>query len=481
MRRQFGYISKRCLIAIMTAGMVMSSAAASMTVPMTVCAEVLPDNPEGSETSIDVGDSMLNNFGTITNNFGTLTNNVGTVTNNNGTVANNYGTVTNTEVGEVTINHTGGTVTGGNVTDNYAAVNDALTVVNNYTSGRVNGSSDCHVTNNWGTTTDVAEVTNNMGTVTGETRCTNNYAGGTVNGVAGEGVGPTPDEGKATDSNPTPPSPVSGEKDDDARTPGGSGDPGSGGSGDPGSGGSGAPGNLPGAPEDPDQGNPPGAPEDQDPILNIINDALKDYDPNDTAGVATIDFGKNTALTSDALKALIDHKFEGCLYFTDPDNGTQYGLYFPGDKLTEYVLPTLENNLAGPVKIAKLLSDYGAGCAEVDKDGNVILYGFTNLSAVFSVSLEKGVRRISFGENPVKELVFKGDFKDPIPKPETPEQPQQTHNTVMGAEIGMAALSAGNEFIGAATEGLGQPANIGADGISSFASMGGGSMRQETG
>ena len=58
---------------------------------------------------------------------------------------------------------------------------------------------------------------------------------------------------------------------------------------------------------------------------------------------------------------------------------------------------------------------------------------------------------------------------------------EQTHNTVMGAEVGMAALSAGNDFIGAATEGLSLASNIGADGISSFAKMGGGSMRQETG
>ena len=58
---------------------------------------------------------------------------------------------------------------------------------------------------------------------------------------------------------------------------------------------------------------------------------------------------------------------------------------------------------------------------------------------------------------------------------------EQTHNTVMGAEVGMAALSVGNDFIGAATEGLAAPANVGADGLSSFAQMGGGSMRQETG
>ena len=58
---------------------------------------------------------------------------------------------------------------------------------------------------------------------------------------------------------------------------------------------------------------------------------------------------------------------------------------------------------------------------------------------------------------------------------------EQTHNTVMGASVSMTALSMGNEFVGAATEGLAAPANVGADGVSSFAQMGGGSMRQETG
>ncbi|MBR2214483.1 MAG: hypothetical protein IJ849_01835 [Selenomonadaceae bacterium] len=41
---------------------------------------------------------------------------------------------------------------------------------------------------------------------------------------------------------------------------------------------------------------------------------------------------------------------------------------------------------------------------------------------------------------------------------------EQTHNTLMGAEVSMAALSAGNDFIGAATEGLAMAANTGADG-----------------
>ncbi|MBQ7516412.1 MAG: hypothetical protein IJS96_09030, partial [Schwartzia sp.] len=65
-------------------------------------------------------------------------------------------------------------------------------------------------------------------------------------------------------------------------------------------------------------------------------------------------------------------------------------------------------------------------------------------------------------------------------KPALEVQPQ-THNTVMSAEVSMAALSAGNDFVGAATEGLALASNVGADGVSSYANMGGGSMRQETG
>ena len=65
-------------------------------------------------------------------------------------------------------------------------------------------------------------------------------------------------------------------------------------------------------------------------------------------------------------------------------------------------------------------------------------------------------------------------------KPDVEPQ-EQTHNTVMGATVSMAALSAGNDFVGAATEGLSLASNVGADGVSSFAQMGGGSMRQETG
>lgn len=58
---------------------------------------------------------------------------------------------------------------------------------------------------------------------------------------------------------------------------------------------------------------------------------------------------------------------------------------------------------------------------------------------------------------------------------------EETHTTVMGATAGMAALSRGNDFVGSATEGLAMNTNTTPDGASTFAQMGGGSMRQETG
>lgn len=58
---------------------------------------------------------------------------------------------------------------------------------------------------------------------------------------------------------------------------------------------------------------------------------------------------------------------------------------------------------------------------------------------------------------------------------------EQTHNTLMGASSSMASLSQGNEFIGTTFDEMFLGANVGRDGIASYAHIGGGSMRQETG
>jgi hypothetical protein len=51
----------------------------------------------------------------------------------------------------------------------------------------------------------------------------------------------------------------------------------------------------------------------------------------------------------------------------------------------------------------------------------------------------------------------------------------------MGAMASVAALSAGNSFIGNAAAGLGQSENTGSDGVAVYAQFGGGTNRQETG
>lgn len=58
---------------------------------------------------------------------------------------------------------------------------------------------------------------------------------------------------------------------------------------------------------------------------------------------------------------------------------------------------------------------------------------------------------------------------------------EQTHNTVMAMEAGMAMLTAGNDFVGKAVEGLADMENRGEDGASTFASVGGSGSRYETG
>ena len=58
---------------------------------------------------------------------------------------------------------------------------------------------------------------------------------------------------------------------------------------------------------------------------------------------------------------------------------------------------------------------------------------------------------------------------------------EQTHNTVMASEAGMVAINAGNDFINSATEKMFRKENIGADGVYSYAKLGGSSIEQETG
>ena len=58
---------------------------------------------------------------------------------------------------------------------------------------------------------------------------------------------------------------------------------------------------------------------------------------------------------------------------------------------------------------------------------------------------------------------------------------EQTHNTLMVMEAGMAVLAAGNEYVGQAMAGLADPQNAGLDGTVIAASMGGSRSRYKTG
>ena len=58
---------------------------------------------------------------------------------------------------------------------------------------------------------------------------------------------------------------------------------------------------------------------------------------------------------------------------------------------------------------------------------------------------------------------------------------EQTHNTLMGASASMTSLAQGNEFINRTMDDMFLSSNVGRDGIASFAHIGGGSLRQETG
>ena len=58
---------------------------------------------------------------------------------------------------------------------------------------------------------------------------------------------------------------------------------------------------------------------------------------------------------------------------------------------------------------------------------------------------------------------------------------EQTHKTVMAMDAGLAMLKTGSEFVGKTIDGLADIENKGKDGVSTFASVGGGTSRYSTG
>lgn len=167
--------SKRCMVAIMSAMLVMTPVCTMLVAPVGIYAGTIQDNPEGvTLAEIPDGETMDNNYGIITVNNGTISNNEGEVTTNgySGVIIENAGTVS-TNYYEVQNNF-------GTVNENFCRINNNVgEVTNNYSS----------VEDNWGTVTSAtypdsvgsAVQTNHAsGTVTGECELVNNY--GTVTG-----------------------------------------------------------------------------------------------------------------------------------------------------------------------------------------------------------------------------------------------------------------------------------------------------------
>ena len=166
MRVMKGNISKKVMIAILSASMTMTPAVGAMMAPITVCAETIENNPSGQTINVDSGQEMNINYGTVENNAGEIADNRRTIFINDGSVVVNTGLVRdNSETGVINTND-------GDVIINEGTVeisNSDSTVRTNTNGGEVKNNSGT-VTNNYGTVTnsDSGVVVNNYGgTVTG--------------------------------------------------------------------------------------------------------------------------------------------------------------------------------------------------------------------------------------------------------------------------------------------------------------------------
>ncbi|MBP5414233.1 MAG: hypothetical protein ILN61_03180, partial [Lachnospiraceae bacterium] len=169
MRRR-GNISKRCMVCIMSAMMMMSSVTGTMIAPMGVYAvdyETTDQVPEDAEhnRNLTAEDKLAVNTGTIHENNGTIVENAAgaKVEYNTNTIEKNYGEVLNNSDGTVGTNYKDGSVTGGEVNNNYGTVEGASEVTNNY--GNV---TESNVVDNWAS----GKVT-----ITGDNVVENNHGG----------------------------------------------------------------------------------------------------------------------------------------------------------------------------------------------------------------------------------------------------------------------------------------------------------------
>ncbi len=134
-RKLFVRTTKKCMIAIMSAMLVMTPVCASVIVPIGSYADPIPNNPAGTTLyRIEEGDTMEYNYGTVVENFGTIDYNTGEVRENAGTVNDNWGFVNNSDAADkpnlVVNNHTPGTVYNGNLTNNWGTLEGTVNVTN---------------------------------------------------------------------------------------------------------------------------------------------------------------------------------------------------------------------------------------------------------------------------------------------------------------------------------------------------------------
>lgn len=164
-------ITKRFMVALMSATLVMSSVAAPVVLPVGVYAKEIEDNPVGATVDeIASGDTMNENDGHITTNNGTITTNYCYVVTNNGTIENNAST-------HHIIERADGVIISDNITEGYVWTNNGI-IKNNITKVITNSASGV-VENNSGSVGGSGTVTNNHGgNVSGNVTIVN-YFGGT--------------------------------------------------------------------------------------------------------------------------------------------------------------------------------------------------------------------------------------------------------------------------------------------------------------
>ena len=477
-------LANRCVMAIVAASMAMSPLAVSMATPLVVYAETVQDNPVGGEVDIvPAGDTMNKNEGSVEENYGEITNNFGSVGSAGGSIVNQYGgnvnsnyqntTITNYFDGDLSTSN-GGTFT---ITNNFADVDNntpdpVKNAANQYRSVSFIGDEYSTTTYETGITPQV--ILNPSGD-----DYTNYYVKLESNAGGSGSITISPNAGYEYTAEDV----ANGQLTDNTfnynlrKQPNGSyvleisgvlnsldlhyemfgliaqaiqqSNP------DP---------DL-----NPDQWNTvqvsyvtadtsitsntvasvatAGQSSPKSEIVTKINNALN-HAPSDSSIIIAL--GKDPCLTKDAMEALLaPSDVEKKILFTH--KGREYYLIIPAYRAFPVTYISCMNaflkekgGFAGPMKIAQIFETCGFRLEEIKQPTGT-------------------------SEPLIPEA--SGDSSAQI----------QTHNTLMGTEVGMAALSAGNDQVSTAAEGLVQSENVETDGVSSFAQMGGGSLREETG